>query len=60
VLASTLTRVSKEDHHDWMRGVLGRTAIPFTLVILFATATGWAAHRYCPTALRLADLLHGR
>jgi hypothetical protein len=27
-------------------------------VLLFATAVGWAAHRYCPTALRLADLLH--
>lgn len=58
VLAGTLTRISKQDHHDWMPGILKSTAIPFALVLLFATALGWAAHHYCPTAVRLVDLLN--
>jgi hypothetical protein len=58
LLAGTLTRVSKEHHHNWMAGVLRSTWIPFLIVLVLATALGWEAHRYCPTAPRLIDLLH--
>jgi hypothetical protein len=58
VLASTLARVSKQPHHDWMPGVLRATAIPFVLILLLSAALGWAAHRHCPQATRLADVFH--
>jgi hypothetical protein len=58
VLASTLTRVSKEAHHGWMSGVLRSTAIPFAAVLLVAGALGWTAHRHCPEAARLVDVFH--
>lgn len=57
VLAGTLTRVSKEHHHNWMAGVLRSTWIPFVIVLVLASALGWEAHRYCPSAPRLIDLL---
>lgn len=57
VLAGTMTRVSKEHHHNWMAGVLRSTWIPFVIVLLLAGVLGWEAHRYCPTAPRLIDLL---
>lgn len=56
-LASALTRVSKEEHHDWMAGILRATALPFAIVFILAGALGWAAHSYCPTATRLMDAL---
>jgi hypothetical protein len=58
VLAGTLTRVSKEQHHNWMAGVIWRTWIPFVLVLVMAGALGWEAHRYCPSAPRLLDVLN--
>ena len=58
VLAGTLTRVSKEEHHNWMAGVIWSTWIPFVIVLLMAGALGWEAHKYCPEAPRLIDLLH--
>jgi len=58
VLAGSLTRVSKEEHHNWMAGVIWSTWIPFVVVLLMAGALGWEAHRYCPAAPRLLDLLH--
>jgi hypothetical protein len=58
LLAGGLTRVSKEHHHNWMGGVLWSTWIPFLIVMLVAGALGWEAHRYCPVAPRLIDLLH--
>jgi hypothetical protein len=58
VLAGTLTRVSKQEHHNWMAGVIWSTWIPFVLVLLMAGALGWEAHRYCPAAPRLIDVLH--
>lgn len=58
LLAGTLTRVSKGHHHNWMAGVLHSTWIPFVIVLVLASALGWEAHRYCPTAPRLIDLLH--
>jgi len=36
--------------------VLRATLIPFLLVLLAATFVGWAAHRACPEAMRLADV----
>jgi hypothetical protein len=57
VLAGSLTRVSKEHHHNWMAGVIRSTWIPFVIVMLMAGALGWEAHRYCPAAPRLIDLL---
>jgi hypothetical protein len=58
LLAGALTRVSKQEHHDWMSGVLRSTWIPFAVVLLFAAALGWEAHRYCPAAPRLLDVIH--
>jgi hypothetical protein len=58
LLAGTLTRVSKEEHHNWMAGVIWSTWIPFVIVLLMAGALGWEAHRYCPSAHRLIDVLH--
>lgn len=58
VLAGTLTRVSKEQHHDWMAGVIRSTWIPFVIVLLMAGVLGWQAHRYCPMAPRLIDVLN--
>jgi hypothetical protein len=57
LLAGTLTRISKEHHHNWMAGVLWSTWIPFVIVLVLAGALGWEAHRYCPAAPRLIDLL---
>jgi hypothetical protein len=58
LLAGTLTRVSKEHHHRWMAGVVHSTWIPFVIVLVLAGALGWEAHRYCPAAPRLIDVLY--
>jgi len=58
LLATTLTRVSKEEHHNWMRGVLRSTWIPFAIVLLLAAVLGWEAHSHCPSASRLIDVFH--
>ena len=58
LLATTLTRVSKEEHHNWMRGVLYSTWIPFAVVLILAAVLGWEAHHYCPSASRLVDVFH--
>jgi hypothetical protein len=58
LLATTLTRVSKEEHHNWMRGVLRSTCIPFAVVLLLAAVLGWEAHHHCPSAARLVDVFH--
>lgn len=56
LLAGTLTRVSKEEHHDWMAGVIRSTWIPFVIVLLLATTLGWQAHRHCPQAHKLVEV----
>jgi hypothetical protein len=56
VLAGSLTRISKEQHHDWMAGVFKSTWIPFVIVMLLAGVLGWKAHSYCPDAHRLLDV----
>jgi hypothetical protein len=38
--------------------VIWSTWIPFLLVLVMAGALGWEAHRYCPAAPRLIDLLN--
>ena len=53
VLASTLTRVKKDDHHGWMTGVMKSTVLPFAIVMVLAGALGWVAHKHCPTATKL-------
>jgi hypothetical protein len=58
VLAGTLTRVSKEHHHNWMAGVIWSTWIPFVIVLVMAGALGWEAHRHCPTAIRLIQVFN--
>ena len=58
VLAGSLTRISKQEHHNWMAVVIWSTWIPFLLVLVLAGALGWEAHRYCPVAPRLIDLLN--
>jgi hypothetical protein len=56
VFASTLTRVSKDDHHGWMSGVLKSTVIPFAIVMVLAGALGWVAHKQCPQAAKLMEV----
>lgn len=58
ILASGLTRVSKEHHHNWMGGVIWSTWIPFLVVMLMASVLGWEAHHHCPPAVRLLDVLN--
>jgi hypothetical protein len=57
-LAGTLTRISKEEHHNWMAGVIKATWLPFLIVMLMATVLGWEAHRHCPAAHRLLEVLN--
>jgi len=57
LLAGVLTRVSKQEHHDWMSGVLRSTWIPFSIVLILAAALGWEAHHVCPAAPRLMDVI---
>lgn len=58
LLASSLTRVSRRvDHRDWLRSVLRASAIPFAVVLVFATGLGWMAHRHCPNAVKLHEVL---
>jgi hypothetical protein len=56
VFASTLTRVSKSDHHGWMGGVLKSTVLSFTIVMVLAGALGWVAHKHCPAATKLVEV----
>ena len=58
VLAGTLTRVSKEEHHNWMAGVVWSTWIPFLIVLLVAGTLGWQAHRHCPDAHKLIEVFN--
>lgn len=60
VFASTLTRVSKQDHHGWMNGVLRSIVLPFTIVLLLAGGFGWVAHRHCPQAAKLVEVFSCR
>ena len=60
LLAGGLVRAARRgESRGWARGVLRATVIPFVLVLLAATFVGWAAHRACPEATRLADVFHG-
>jgi hypothetical protein len=56
VLASTLTRFKKDDHHGWMTGVLKSTILPFAIVMVLAGGLGWVAHNHCPQARKLVDV----
>jgi hypothetical protein len=58
ILAGALTRVSKEPHHNWMAGVIWATWIPFVIVLILAGVLGWQAHRHCPEAHRLLEVLN--
>jgi hypothetical protein len=58
VLASTLTRVSKEHHHGWMGGVFKSTIVPFSIVLLLAFGLGFVAHRHCPQAGKLMEAFY--
>jgi hypothetical protein len=58
LLASSLTKVSKRiDHQDWLASVLRATSIPFAVVLVVAGTLGWMAHRHCPTAVKLHEVL---
>ena len=57
LISAGLVRAARRgEARDWARGVLRATLIPFLLVLLAATFVGWAAHRACPGATRLADV----
>ena len=57
-LAGALTRISKEQHHNWMAGVIWSTWIPFVIVLIVSGVLGWQAHRHCPEAHRLLEVLN--
>jgi hypothetical protein len=40
-----------------MEGVFKSTIIPFTIVLILAFGLGFAAHRHCPQAGRLMEVL---
>lgn len=44
------------DAGGWMGGVIGRTVIPFLLVLAAAAVLGWALHHYVPGATRIGDV----
>uniref|UniRef100_Q023N5 Uncharacterized protein n=1 Tax=Solibacter usitatus (strain Ellin6076) TaxID=234267 RepID=Q023N5_SOLUE len=56
LLATTLTRISKQPEDSWMTGVIRSTCIPFAVVLLLASVLGWEAHHHCPAAARLVDV----
>jgi hypothetical protein len=56
ISAGLVRAAQRGDARGWARGVLRATLIPFLLVLLAATFVGWAAHRTCPGAMRLADV----
>lgn len=58
LLASSLTRVSKRiDHQDWLSSVMRATSVPFIVVLVMAATLGWVAHRHCPPAVKLHEVL---
>ncbi|MGD0773901.1 MAG: hypothetical protein ABSC05_13865 [Candidatus Solibacter sp.] len=58
LLAGTLKQASRQQHHTWVDGLIWSTWIPFVLVMIIAGALGWEAHRHCPVALRLLEVLN--
>jgi hypothetical protein len=58
LLAGTLKQASRQQHHTWVDGLVWSTWIPFVLVLIIAGALGWEAHRHCPVALRLLEVLN--
>ena len=55
-LAGALTRRAKHaTSGSWEGSVIKATALPFLAVLVLATATGWYAHKYCPSATRLRE-----
>ncbi|MGE0129803.1 MAG: hypothetical protein AB7U82_17110 [Blastocatellales bacterium] len=56
-LASGLIRATKRiERGDWAGSVFKATIIPLVIVLALAVAFGWAAHRYCPAATRVAEI----
>jgi hypothetical protein len=58
LLAGALKQASRQQHHTWVDGLVWSTWIPFLLVLIIAAALGWEAHRHCPVALRLLEVLN--
>ncbi len=59
VLAASLVRSSKKmNEPDWMGSIFKTTWKPFAVVLLLATASGWAMHHYLPKASRMMDVIH--
>src|SRR4051812_17999043 len=59
LLAAGLVKAARTNEaRGWMRGVVRSTVIPFALILAAAVLVGWTVHHACPTAIRLADVLH--
>ena len=55
-LTGALVRRAKHaTHGSWEGSVIKATALPFLAVLILATATGWYAHKHCPSATRLRE-----
>lgn len=58
-LAGGLARIAKPtEHHNWLRGVLRSSCIPFIVVLILVVALARVAHNHCPVAVKLAEALY--
>jgi hypothetical protein len=55
ILAPVLAHAARKQQHTWIDGVFRSTWIPLLIILILATALGWAAHHHCPAATRLID-----
>jgi uncharacterized membrane protein (DUF485 family) len=55
-LAGALARRTRHvSSGGWVGSVFRATVLPFLAVLTLATATGWYAHKHCPSATRLRE-----
>lgn len=54
--AGLIKATNQMDRIGWAGSVWKATWIPFTIILITATAFGWAAHEYCPEATRVAEV----
>lgn len=57
LLASSFAQAArKADEEGWVKSAVKATWIPFVVVLVLASALGWAVHHACPVAERLLDV----
>lgn len=59
VLATSLRRATRQmSAPDWAGSVLGKTWIPFAIVMALTVIFAISASYYCPSATRMTDVIH--